>query len=130
MLTVKESGSSGIKFKAVLAGAGVSIGLTLLLIAITAGLLHFTNFKESSLGVVTPLILFLGTIGGGFFAGFKSNSKGLYHGLGVGVTTSLLALLIALLFFSGNLSWVGFGKNLVISSLGGIIGGIFGVGKN
>lgn len=130
MLTVKESSAGGIKLKAILAGTGVSIGLTLLLIAITAGSLHFTSFKESSLGVVTPLVLFLGTIGGGFFAGYKSKNKGLYHGLGVGVTTSLLALLIALLFFSGNLSWVGFGKNLLISSLGGVIGGIFGVGKN
>lgn len=112
-----------------LKGGMVALGFTLFLTLMLALLVQFTSLREANLPVGGTVIVVISTMAGGWFAAKEAGTRGLWHGLGVGVLFALFALIISLSFFSDSFSWLGLLKKTVWSGLGGILGGILGVGS-
>lgn len=119
---------SNLNIGALWRGLLVALGLTVVLILVLAMVLQYTSFKESSLPGAGVLVVVLSNLVGGFFAGQKAGSRGLWHGLGVGLTFALTAILVTLGFFADSFTWGGSFVKSLWSAGGGILGGILGVG--
>lgn len=106
----------------------MSLILTVGLVLVLAALVQYTSLRESSLPAGGATIVLLSTLAGGFYAAQKAGSRGLVHGFGVGLCFALMALIITLTFYTDSFTWLGFLKKSLLSSAGGSLGGVLGVG--
>jgi len=115
--------SAGAVLKGVLYALAVS-----LLLSTGAGLVyHFSSLPENTLPWLAAVILAASTFGGSLAAGRQAGSKGLYHGLAVGLLFFIVVWAVAALFVPGQA-----GLNIICKLLiivpGGALGGVIGVG--
>ncbi len=116
-------------FSATIIGTALAIFIAIILILISGTTLYYSPATEKWIPVLGLLIFFASIFSGSFFAAKKAGTKGLYHGLGVGVL--FLALTFGVSAFLGS-QFLGLAvsKKLVTAVLSGSLGGIWGVGAN
>jgi len=108
----------------VIYGLIVTIILLLLLCVIAGCIIYFTNIPESYLLPAGAIISVISLFTGGFLASRKSDNKGLFTGLIIGIIFVVIMLLFSA--FSGT----SFDQLVVKSAyciIAAAIGGIFGV---
>lgn len=108
---------------------GILFALLLsLLLSTGAGLIyHFSALPEHTLPWSAGIILACSAFCGAFSAGRQASNKGLYHGLAVGISFFIIVWITAALFLPGQ-AGISLIAKLLITSLGGALGGIIGVG--
>ncbi|MDD4169773.1 MAG: TIGR04086 family membrane protein [Desulfotomaculaceae bacterium] len=114
-------------FSAVIKGILFALVLSLLLSTGTGLIYHFSSLPEHTMTWSAGIILASSTFCGAFFAGRQTGNKGLYHGLAVGIMFFIITWLAAALFLPGQ-AGISLIAKLLITSLGGALGGIIGVG--
>jgi len=109
------------------AGYGIVTSFLIILIAalILATLLKLTPMAESALGIWPMILSFIALFIGGIFSGAKMKEKGIVIGAFTGLLYSLLIFIIMFLGYDHSLTLhqllIG-GVNIVITSIGGILG--------
>ncbi|OPX86263.1 MAG: hypothetical protein A4E53_03173 [Pelotomaculum sp. PtaB.Bin104] len=108
---------------------GILFALVLSLVLSTgAGLIyHFTSLAEHTLTWSAGIILASSTFCGAFSTGRQAGCKGLYHGLAVGIAFFVIVWIAAALFLPGQ-AGISLIVKLLLTALGGALGGIIGVG--
>ncbi len=97
-----------------------------LFFALICGLIfHFSTLSESHLKLFSLIIILLSVFWGGFKAAQNAESKGLLHGLGVGLLFVLSTLVITFLI-AEQLMFKAILNRLLLCILGGALGGIIG----
>lgn len=114
-------------FIAIFKGTAVAIAFTLMSTFFLGMTYHFSGLGESTLPIVTSILLFISVFLGGFTASRQSKSKGLYHGLGTGIVVFLLIWLLMVIFIPTGTTFIPLMQKLFVCLVGGTLGGIFGV---
>jgi len=108
-----------------LAGAAYSIIWLALGALILSILLHFTSMKETQLHNSTLIVHGFAALCGGFAAGRRSERRGWYSGVMLGVIYTLIIILVS--FLASNIALSGrsamlLGTALLAGAFGGMIG--------
>jgi len=117
-----------INFKAILKGLLGALIVSFLLSILVTLLLHFTPLTEALLPSFATLIFFLSILLGSLISAKSAKSKGLIHGLGVGVIYLSCTIIIGFFVATDSFSWLMFAKKIVYTLVGGSLGGIIGIG--
>lgn len=120
----------GIYFSSVYRGTAVTLGVSLGLSVVAGLTYYFSHLSESTLPWLSAVILFLSVTCGSGYASRKAGSRGLYHGVAVGLMFFILIWLLAALFLPGKVLLLGAAAKLAISLVAGAIGGVLGVAVN
>ncbi|MFZ5644360.1 MAG: TIGR04086 family membrane protein [Bacillota bacterium] len=116
-----------INFTAVFRGIVVALVLSVAGSFIIGLIYHLSGIRESTLPVTSSVLLFLSVLIGGLISSRHSGSKGLIHGLGVGIFIFILIWLLSGLFLSSGIGFVPLMQKLLVCLAGGSLGGIIGV---
>ncbi len=114
-------------FAGILRGTAVALAISLsgsILIGITY---HFTGIMESSLSIVSSVLLLIGVFSGGFTASRRTGTKGLFHGLGVGMLIFIFIWILMSVFLPTGVLFLPLLQKLSICLVGGALGGIAGI---
>lgn len=122
--------TSSINYNSIIKGTVVTLAISIMGSALLGMAFYFTGLPESVLPWTAYLMLFAGVLCGGAVSAKSSGSKGLFHGIGVGVLYFLLIIVISFLFLPSQLTFLAVLLKLVITLAGGAVGGILGVGLN
>jgi putative membrane protein (TIGR04086 family) len=122
------SSRPSVNFTAIFRGIIATLVLALVGSFFLGTIYHFSGLKESTLPLTSSVLLFLSVFTGGFFSSRFSGTRGLLHGLSVGVIIFLAIWLFTGLFLPVGLGFVSLITKLLICSAGGTLGGIIGVG--
>ncbi|WP_049771639.1 TIGR04086 family membrane protein [Thermincola potens] len=114
-------------FNSTFLGTALAFIVAVLLIVVSGTILYFSPATDKWIPASGLLIFFLSVFSGSFFAAKKAGTKGLFHGLGVGVLFFVLSLIIGL-FLGAEIMGLAIGKKLITALLAGSLGGIWGVG--
>lgn len=111
---------------ALVLGAGLALGISLLMAIIGGLIFYFTPLAEVFLPYYALLGGICSTFAGGFAAAHRAGTRGLWHGLGVGLVYLAILLVISALFLHPQyFHWQSFFYYL----LAGLLGGVAGVGS-
>ncbi|MCL6610060.1 MAG: TIGR04086 family membrane protein [Peptococcaceae bacterium] len=88
---------------------------------------HFSGLAESTLPLITSIILLAGVFSGGYAAARRAGTKGLFHGLGVGAVIFILIWILMGLFLPAGVSLIPLAQKFLICLVGGALGGIAGI---
>ena len=128
LLKKEPPGTPLLNFHSIYRGTLTALLLSLLL-SILAGLVYyFTSLAENTMPLAATLILFLSVAIGSGYAAKKARSKGLFNGLGVGITTFVIIWLVVGLLLPGNVLLSGVLSKLDLTLIAGALGGTLGVG--
>lgn len=108
-------------------GVLVAFLFQFLAVILLAGLFHFTGFSERYLGALISLVAFVGVVSGGACAARAAEAKYLVNGLGVGLVSFIIIVLLSL--FNGavlEVTSIGIGMKALNYLGAGIIGGLLG----
>lgn len=113
-------------FQILLVAKGVVIAavISLILTIILSLVYYFTSVQESMLHSL--LCLAIGITGASIYISFEAGSKGLIYGLAVGFGFFLISLIVHLIFYSNNPSWLILLEKMLISLAAGALGGTLG----
>lgn len=117
----------GIKGRAIAKGLLSAFIISIFLSIIITLSLYLTPLSESYLPALASLIFFISILLGSTISAKITGSKGLIHGLGVGISYLLIALLIGVFVANDVFSGGMFIKKVVYTLLGSGLGGIIGV---
>jgi len=112
---------------AVLKGVFYALAASLLLSAGAGLVYHFSSLPENTLPWSAAIILAASIFGGSLAAGRQAGSKGLYHGLAVGLLFFIIVWAAAVLFVPGQ-AGLNIIHKLLITVPVGALGGVIGVG--
>lgn len=115
-------------FVAIFRGTAVAVAFSLIGIFFLGMTYHFTGLGESTLPLITSILLFISVFLGGFAASRHSKIKGLYHGFGTGIIVFLFIWLLMGLFIPAGVAFIPLVQKLFVCLIGGTLGGISGVG--
>ncbi|SMB94617.1 putative membrane protein, TIGR04086 family [Desulfonispora thiosulfatigenes DSM 11270] len=118
----------GIKGRAILKGALGAIIISFVLTLIITLTLHFSSLSESYIPALASLIFFVSILLGSTISSKIAGSKGLLHGLGVGLTYLAFALIIGSFIAGDTFSGGLLAKKILYAVLGSGLGGVIGVG--
>lgn len=123
LLSIQEQ---GVSIKTILKGVLTSYILSVILLAIFAVIITYTNFPESSIPTVVLTISILSILYAGKIAAKKAKSKGWLVGSVSGLMYMFILYLISLIFsqravFDAHVAFI-FLIGLVAGAVGGIIG--------
>ncbi|HHU31704.1 MAG TPA: TIGR04086 family membrane protein [Clostridia bacterium] len=99
--------------------------VAILLATITGLVFHFSSLSESNLRTISIVIIVVSVFWGSFKAAQNSESRGLLHGLMVGLLFLLTTIIITFLI-SEPLIFKGIANRLLFCVLGGCLGGVIG----
>lgn len=116
-----------LNWRAVGRGLLVAVIGVAVLSLLTSFLFYFSSLSEALLPWASAFVIFLGVALGAAAASRKAGSKGLWHGLAVGIAFFGLTILAAGLFFTEPFTILGISGKLLLIITAGILGGIFGV---
>lgn len=106
--------------------------LSVLLLLISAFVFYYTSLDEKYMSNVVWIITVLGICYSGIFGSHKIGSKGLIHGMAIGVIYIALLGVIALLAENGDINLISyiimFAMAVIIGGLSGMIGVMLGKG--
>ncbi|HBV97629.1 MAG: hypothetical protein JL50_03700 [Peptococcaceae bacterium BICA1-7] len=122
------SARPSVNFTALFRGMIAALALALTGSFFLGTLYHFTGIKETTLPLASSILLFLSVFTGGLFSSRFSGSRGLLHGITVGLVIFLIIWLLTGLFLPGGLGLISIIQKLLICAAGGTLGGIVGVG--
>lgn len=108
-------------------GTLVALGFSLGFSALAGIIYYFTSASEKSMTWVAILILSLSIFLGAGYAAGRARSKGLFHGLGVGILTFIIIWLLVGLFLPGHVLFLSALGKLVLALVAGGLGGILGI---
>jgi putative membrane protein (TIGR04086 family) len=100
--------------------------LSVLLLLIAAFVFYYTDLNESFMSSIVWIITILGICYTCIFGSYRIGSKGLIHGIFLGIIYILLLGLIALLAEKGGINNTSFVIMLVMSMVIGAICGVIG----
>lgn len=86
----------------------------------------FTEAQVYHLGVFLYLLGIGGVLVGGVVAGRKAEDRGWLHGLWVGVLLGIFGIIVNLELMPEFYSWLTLGRQLLVWSLWGLVGGYVG----
>lgn len=127
-ISAPSYGKKTFDLNSALLGTVLAVIVAALLIVLGGTTLYFSPATEKWIPAVGLLIFFLSIFSGSFFAAKKAGTKGLFHGLGVGMMFFLICILLGV-FMDADILGLAFGKKFVITLLAGSLGGIWGVGS-
>ncbi|MBU4532100.1 MAG: TIGR04086 family membrane protein [Eubacteriales bacterium] len=125
-LKSEASPSQPLNFPAMGKGLVATLVLTVGLIAVSGLIFHFSSASENLLPWVTALILFFSVLAGSGLAAMQAGTKGLVHGIGVGILF-FLAIWFLVVLLPGSFAVVGLAYKLLIAVAAGALGGVLGV---
>jgi putative membrane protein (TIGR04086 family) len=113
-------------FQILLVAKGIVIAavITLVLTLILSLVYYFTSVQESMLH--SFLCLAIGITSASIYTSLEAGSKGLIYGLAVGFGFFLITLIVHLVFYTDNPSWLVLIEKLLISLAAGALGGTLG----
>ncbi|BAF59585.1 MAG: TIGR04086 family membrane protein [Pelotomaculum sp.] len=111
----------------VLKGTLLTLAISLLLGMAAGFVYHFTSFPEHTMPWLSAAIVAASAFSGSFYAGREAGSRGLYHGLAVGLLFFAFVWLASILLMPGQ-SAPGIFYKLLLAASAGALGGIAGVG--
>lgn len=124
---IKKDSMGQIILKALL----ISYVLTFVVFIIYAILITYTGVSEKGVDTVALVTAGIAVLLAGFEVGIRARAKGLIFGMLTGVLYCLIMLLIGFTCFGGVEPDTGKLLLVIISALGGGVGGIIGInGKN
>jgi len=91
---------------------------------------HFTGLREASLPVSSSVILLFGVFCGGYSAARRSGSRGLFHGVGVGLVIFILIWLLMAFFLPAGAAFFPVVQKLLVCLAGGALGGVVAVARS
>lgn len=117
----------GLSLKGILKSVFISYGLSIILLAIFAIILTYTNFPEGSIPTVVLIISIISILYAAKMSAKKAKSKGWLVGSIAGLTYMFILYLISLIFtqrpvFDAHVLFV-----LLIGVITGAVGGIIGI---
>lgn len=118
----------GIQGRSILKGALGAILISIFLSLIFTLSLHFTSLSESYIPALASLIFFISILLGSTISSKIAGSKGLFHGIGVGITYLLFALIVGFFVAGDAFSALVFIKKILYALLASGLGGVIGVG--
>lgn len=109
----------------VLKGIIMATILALILSLVFGFMLSFTALPESalSLNIIFMVSVFIPAL----IIAHHAGTKGLYHGLGIGLGFVILLLILTAVFIPDHPSWLKLGEKTILALLAGGVGGIIGV---
>jgi putative membrane protein (TIGR04086 family) len=117
--------SKSFQFSLILKGILLASILALVMSLVFAVLLAYTSVPESALSI--NIIYCSSVFIAAFITAYQAGTKGLYHGLAVGLGFVLMVLILSFVFLSGAPSWLKMGEKTILALVSGGIGGIIGV---
>jgi putative membrane protein (TIGR04086 family) len=104
--------------------------LSVLLLLIAAFVFYYSSLDEKYMNSAVWIITILGICYSGIFCSYKIGSKGIFHGMFVGVIYISLLGMVALLTEQGDINFMSyiimFSMAVIIGGLSGMIGNILG----
>ena len=122
---MQGTGNSKSRLNPLLYGYLHAVILVVLLAAFTGLVFHFSSLSESNLRTFSIVIIVVSVFWGGFKAAQSSGSRGLFHGLMVGLLFLLTTIVITFLI-SEPLIFKVIVDRLLFCVLGGCLGGVIG----
>ncbi|MFZ5943532.1 MAG: TIGR04086 family membrane protein [Bacillota bacterium] len=117
-----------VKINSIIKGLLWALVISLVLSIIITLLLYFSPMSEALLPSFATLIFFLSILLGSTISAKSAGSKGLIHGLGVGVIYLIFSVAFGIFLSSDPFSWLLFGKKIAYTTVGSALGGIIGIG--
>ncbi len=114
-------------FTGIFRGSAVAVAIALIGSFFLGMIYHFTGLTESTLPLSASVILLAGVFCGGFTAARRSGTKGLFHGLGVGLIIFILIWILMGIFLPAGVAFLPLVKKLFICLVGGALGGVAGI---
>lgn len=111
----------GLILKGILAAAILAMFLSLILGVLTT----YTSLPESEMS--NNIIICASIFISAFITAYKAGTKGMYHGLSVGLGFLLLIVVLSAVFWPHTPSLVTIGEKAVFALVSGGIGGIIGM---
>lgn len=128
LLKQESPGTPILNFSSICRGTLVALGFSLCFSIITGLLYYFTSLSESTMPLASAIILFVSIAIGSGYAAKRARSRGLFNGLGVGITTYLIIWILVGLFLPSNILLMGALGKLTLTLAAGALGGMLGVG--
>jgi putative membrane protein (TIGR04086 family) len=100
--------------------------LSVLLLIITACVFYYSSLDEKLMGSIVWIITVLGICYTSIFGSYKIGSRGLIHGIFLGMLYIIILGIIALLAENGAINFVSYLIMLVMSMVIGAFSGIIG----
>ena len=88
-------------------------------------LLTYTSLPESELAI--NVIFGISTFIAALITAYRAGTRGLYHGLAVGLGFIVVVLILSSIFGSATPAWLKMGEKTILALVAGGIGGIIGV---
>lgn len=123
-----NSNVGGFKIASVLNGLIWSLSVSILLSIVITFFLHFTALSEELIPAFATLIFFMSILIGSIVSAKSAGSKGLIHGLSIGIIYLAISLVLGLIFINNPFNWLVFLKKIAYTFLAGAIGGVVGIG--
>lgn len=120
-------GQTVLSFPAIFRGSAVAALVSLTGLLLLAIIYHFTGLMESTLPLIASILLLVSVFSGGFAASKRSGTKGLFHGLGVGVAIFFFIWILMALLLPAGVVFIPLIQKLLLCLAGGALGGIAGV---
>lgn len=123
----KQENGGSISYSSILKG-GMVVLIIMVFLTVLLGIL--TNFGWSGLlkwsGGLYMIVLYLALVVGSIFAGMNSSTMGWVTGMGVGIITSVMLLILTKMFGEG-MNWYFFTTKSFLNCFIGAFGGIIGI---
>ena len=117
--------SKSFQFGIVIRGVLMAAFFALVLSAGFGLLLSLTSIPETNLGF--NLIFIVSVFIAALMNANRAGTKGLYYGLGIGLSFALFALAVVAVFRATPPAWLEIGERTILSLVSGGIGGVVGV---
>ena len=117
------------QFTAVIKSTLVALAISTVMVVILSMFLYFSALPENTLPWISAGILFLSVASGGLCAGRLSGTKGLLHGLAVGIFFFFIIWLTSAFLLPCQMLLLSSLHKLLLSLTSGALGGILGVGS-
>lgn len=126
MAKVQHSSDSIIGIRGIIKGTLFGLVLSLVLFLIYSMLLSFTSISESTIPMFIHAIVAISVFASGVVAAKITQNMGWLNGLAAGLCYVLILLLLNVLIYD-DLTLKSFLTDLLISMVGGCIGGMIGI---
>lgn len=126
-LNTEVSPAGSLNLPAIGKGVVVTLVLAVLTCLLAGAIFYFSSASERFLPWVAAGILLFSVLTGSILTATQAGSKGLLHGMGVGLIAFILLWVIAMVALPGPLAIVGILQKFVILVAGGALGGMLGV---
>ncbi|ACV62238.1 hypothetical protein Dtox_1362 [Desulfofarcimen acetoxidans DSM 771] len=128
-MSFNQDSAAFIQITAVLKSTLVALMFSTVLIALLGLIIYYSDISETTIPWISAGIIFLSVTCGGLFAGKMSGTKGLLHGLSVGILFFLIIWLASALILPGHILLLSSLHKLLLSLTSGALGGVLGVGS-